>query len=426
MSLQSRAFAPPSTDHEMAPSGPLRTDLWRGLAGLTLGFALLKGLGAFDLLFGISPTKYWISLTLLLGLTLLFTPRGLMKEVRFPTPLVLLMGWIVLSYAWTSYRPLFIKFVLPDLVTITTVVVVGQLLSVDRYLRVLLRSGYVAMGLIFFAVATKFSLAYNSEGLRGGFIHKNPMGAALVLTVAAALCIETRPTVRRALIIVVVILLLLGHTTTGMASMLLLLSVYVVMLHYKELHETLGRAFGGLMTGAVVIFGALYLVASDALIGLYGKDLTFSKRTVIWQGVQNAISHRPITGYGWSVWAALWRPPASDVIHSAGFVVAESHNTALELLLRVGVVGLVLYLWLFFRALRSGLSLAAQGDRAGIFAVLLTAIVVIWGFSEALPAYGVWIGLLGVAAIRRPISPVTTVPEVARSRLFAPKVVHAR
>jgi O-antigen ligase len=401
-------------------------EIWPTLAALTLGFALLRGLGAFDSLYGISPTKYSITMSVLVLLTVLVTPHGLVRIIKWPKPFMLLVGWLVLSYAWASYRTGFIKVAWPDIATMLAVVVAGQLLPIDRYLRTVLRTGYVAIAIIFFALATKHSVAYTNEGLRGGFIHKSPMGAALVLTIAAAFCIENRRSVRRVLVGLVVILLLLGQTTTGIASVLLVLSLYVPLTHYEEIHRVLGRAFGGLMTGALVAFAAMYLALGNVLVSLYGKDLTFSKRTLIWQGVLSAIKARPLTGYGWSVWSALWLNPAASIIRTAGFPIAESHNTAYELLLRLGVVGLGLYLWLWLRALRTGLRMTARGDRAGIFAVLLTAIILIWGFSESLPATGVWIGLLAVAAVPRPLSDVAAAGDVTNSRLFAPKVVHAR
>jgi O-antigen ligase len=407
---------------------PLRSrrEIWPAFASLTLGFALLKGLGAFDNLYNFTATRYSITMTVLVVLTVLVTPYGLVRIVKVPKPLVFLVGWLLLSFAWSTYRHGFVKVAWPDLATMFAVVIAGQLLPIARYLRTVLRTGYVAIAIIFFALATKHSLAYTNEGLRGGFIHKSPMGAALVLTVAAVLCIEPRQSVRRFVIGLVLILLLLGQTTTGIASILLVLSLYVPLTRYQAIHRSLGRAFGGLMTGALVAFGAIYLGLSNALISLYGKDLTFSKRTSIWQGVLAAVKLRPLTGYGWSVWAALWQAPASNIIRTAGFPIAESHNTAYELLLRLGVVGLALYLWLLFRALRSGLRLTARGDQAGIFSVLLVAIVLIWGFSESLPASGVWIGLLAVAAVPRPLNDVTEDgARGARRRFLAPRSAHA-
>jgi exopolysaccharide production protein ExoQ len=417
-----------SSEPATTSSSTSRRDLWLGLAALTLGLALLDSLGSYQEILVIKPTRYSIVLGVLLALTLALTPRGHFRQVRFPKALIAFVAVMLASYLWSSYRAGFFKGTNRDFINLAAVVICGQLLTVDRYFKVLRRVGYLSIGLIFVALAVYPSRAYvHAEGLRGGFIHKSPMGAALVMLVALVLCTEPRPGVRRAVTLGVVVLLLAGRTTTGVAAILLVLSLYVPLKNYQRIKATLGRAFGSLMVGAAVIFAAGYFVLSNALISLYGKDLTFSNRTKIWQGVTTVVSHRPLLGYGWSVWSALWLPPASTIIQKAGFVIAESHNTALELLLRLGIVGLVLYLLLVFSTLRTGLQLTRSGDPAGMFAVLLVAMVFIYGFSESLLLNGAWIGILAVAAVPRPLSAVTevTAPPAARRRLFAPRPAHA-
>ncbi len=397
--------------------------LWWTLASMTLTWTLLAGFGAFNILYPISPTVYTGITGALLLVTVLMSPRGRLGAVRFVRPMMLLVGWILLSYLWSSYRGEFVKETGRDLITVFAVVIVGQLLPIDRFLRVVLRAGYCAIALIGVTLALMPGRAYSvADGLHGGFIHKSAMGSTLMVLVAAAFALERRTWVRRAVPIGVLILMVLGRSTTGIASFLMVACLYGVLLRYPMIRQNLGRSFRVFAGAAVVVFGAFYFAASQALVALSGKDLTFSKRTLIWQGVMDAVRQRPFVGYGWPVWTALWKPPASSIIATAGFVIAESHNAALELLLRLGIIGLGLYLVLLFTALRTGIRLVADGDRAGIFTVLLVATIVIWGFSEALPVSGVWVGLLGVVAVARPLAGTETGnhPESA-SRLFAPK-----
>lgn len=402
--------------------------LWWGLASVTLVWALVAGFGAFAVLYPISPTVYSVVTSALVLVTILLSPRGRIRSVRVVRPLVLFVAWILMSYAWSSYRGEFVKETWRDLITLAAVVIIGQLLPLDRFLRVVLHAGYVAVGLIGLTLVLMPSSAYTAaEGLHGGFIHKSAMGSTLMVVMAAALALERRTWVRRAIPIGVIVLMVLARTTTGIASFVMVMSLYGVLLRYPIIRRDLGRAFRVVASGAVLAFGGFYFAASNALVSLSGKDLTFSKRTLIWKGVMNAVRHRPFVGYGWPVWTALWKEPASGIITTAGFVIAESHNAALELLLRLGIVGLAIYLVLLGTALRRGIRLVADGDRAGIFTVLLVAIVVIWGFSEALPVMGVWVGMLGVAAVGRPLAGTETGnhPSSA-SRLFAPRSVDVR
>ena len=421
-------LAPPASSPDVDGSAGRGGRLWWVLASLTLTWALLGGLGAFNILYAISPTVYLALTAGLLVLTVLLSPRGQVRAVRFVRPVVILVAWIVMSYAWSSYRGEFVKETGRDLITLFVVVIVGQLLPLDRFLRVVLCASYAAVGLIGVTLVLMPSRAYSaSEGLHGGFIHKSAMGSALMVGMAAALALERRTWVRRLVPLGVLVLMILGRSTTGIAAFLMVMALYGVLLRYSIIRTALGRAFHVMAGGAAVVFAGFYFVASNALVSLSGKDLTFSKRTLIWKGVMNAVRQRPLAGYGWPVWTALWKEPASGIISTAGFVIAESHNAALELLLRLGIVGLVVYLLLLALAFRTGIRLIAAGDRAGIFTLLLVATIIIWGFSEALPVMGVWVGLLAVAAVPRAMSDTDTGNHSASaSRLFAPRSADVR
>ncbi len=407
-----------------AETNATRTELWQRIAVLTIGFVLLEGFGAYQTLYVLSPTRYLILASVGAGTAMLCAPRGVLRRCRLPKSVVLYCAWITVSFLWTSYQVTWVKIAGRDLLTIAVVLILGQMLSATRFLNVLLHTGYCAIGLIGVSVVLVPSRAYSAtEGLRGGFVHKSPMGAALTTTLALALCIEPRRWVRMGLIPVTALVLVLGHTTTGVAAFMLALSLIVPLRHFAELRSWLGRAFGTLVFGAIVVFGAGYVVMSDALIGLYGKDLTFSSRTVIWKGVLLEVAKRRLLGYGWTAWDALWLEPSSVVIRTAGFPVAESHNTAFELLLRVGAIGLLLYLIVVAVALRASLGTAAVGDRGGVFGVTLIGILCIWGFSESLVVGGAWVGIFAVLALGRPFELVPLPPSELR-RLGAPKAVN--
>jgi O-antigen ligase len=246
-----------------------------------------------------------------------------------------------------------------------------------------------------------------------------------LVAAVAVICVERRPLLRVGTLGTVVALLVMGGTTTGLAALALVLILYPVLVRYERARTALGRAFAPLMLGALAILAFAYATLNRLLVDASGKDLTFSKRSFIWEAVLGAVWSRPLTGYGWSVWRALWQPPASDVIAAVGFRLAESHNAAVEVLFRLGLIGLALYVTLLVAVVRGGLRLAAVGDRAGVFSVLLVAMIVVWGFSESLPLYGVWTGLLGVFAVPRLCLPGAVQPG-RDVRLFAPRGSHVR
>mgnify|MGYP000131119587 CR=1 FL=1 len=377
--------------------GPLPA-LWRQFAFISLTFALLDGFGAYAQLFAFTPMKYvLLQLTMLIA-TLILSPPGSLSKVYLPLPSLLLVVWWVLSYTWEGNPAGWISVTTRDLTTIATIVVLSQVLGKDDFVRCLLRSGYIAIGLIVFAVAVQPGLAYDSigpaPGLHGAFAHKNLMAPCLLVTAAIVLCMHPNRSFRRWFIVAVAGLLFLGQTTTGLATLAALLVVNWMLSSYKGVVQRLGRSAGTLIVGGAMLATLAAATTFSSLVMLSGKDLTFSSRTVIWEGVTNAISQRFWVGYGYGVWENLWAEPIRRINLKNGFGVAHAHNAALDLMLRLGAIGLGLLVWQLLGVIRAGWRGLMRDDGFGRLMLLYCTIIVLVGFSESLPAFGLWPALL--------------------------------
>lgn len=372
--------------------------LWWQLANVSLTFALVDGFGAYSQLFSLTPLKYVAVQAMLLLATLILSPPRSLTRVYLPLTSLLFVAWWIASYLWEKNRAGWVSISSRDLATITTIVVLAQVLGREDFVRALLRSGYIAIALVFFALAVQPSSAFvtfgPAPGLRGGFIHKNTMAPCLLLMVAVVLCCRPHVVFRRLFAALVVAMVYFAQTTTGFATLAMVLLIYMLLGRYKSAVQRLGRSAGSLlMAGALV--GCLVAAEMFAsAVRLSGKDLTFSNRTVIWDGVTDAINQRFWHGYGYGVWENIWVDPIRGINVNNGFFVAHAHNAALDLMLRLGAVGLALYLLILLATIRSGWRGLLNDDQFGRLALLTCAIVISFGFSEALPAYGVWPGLL--------------------------------
>ncbi|MDO8361987.1 MAG: O-antigen ligase family protein, partial [Actinomycetota bacterium] len=277
-------------------------------------------------------------------------------------------------------------------------VVLAQLLGKDAFVRCLLRSGYIAIGLIFVALAVQPGLAYQNwgpaPGLRGAFVHKNTMAPCLLVIAAAVLCFHPDRRFRRGFVAFVAVLLFFGQTTTGLATLAVLVFLNMVLSSYLGVVARLGRAAGSLMVASTMVLGVVVAQSFNSIVRLSGKDLTFSSRTVIWEGVTTAIRQRPWLGYGYGVWQNIWVDPILAINLHNGFLVAESHSAPLDLMLRLGIVGLVLYLVQVVSTARVGWRGLLRGDPLGRMALLVVAVIILVGFSESLTAFGIWPALL--------------------------------
>lgn len=379
---------------------PKLPDLWYQIAIVSLTFALVDGYGAYDLLFALTPMKYVGLQMMMLTATLLVCPRGSTQRVFVPIPALCFIGWWVVSYLWATDRAGWVSATARDLATVVSIVVLAQVVGVTAFIKTLLRSGYICIGLIFVALAVQPGLAYDvagpAPGLHGGFIHKNAMGPCLLVTTAAVLCFHPDKRFRRGFVVFVGALMFLGQTTTGLATLVALVLLSAVLGNYVKVVDRLGRASGALMVGSTLVFSIVAAQSFGSAVRLSGKDLTFSSRTVIWEGVSTAISARPWTGYGYGVWQHIWLNPIRAINLHNGFLVAEAHNAALDLMLRLGIVGLVLYLLQLIGTVRIGWKGLLVGRPLGHLTLLYCAILVLVGFSESLTAFGVWPALLFV------------------------------
>ena len=117
---------------------------------------------------------------------------------------------------------------------------------------------------------------------------------------------------------------------------------------------------------------------------MYGKDVTFTGRTGIWEASWPEILRRPIIGWGLD---AVWTGPnemLTRVYYKAGFVPTHAHNGVIETTLQVGVVGLVLVLWMYVGSIRTMWHYSMQGVAFARAAWMVTILILVMSFSESM------------------------------------------
>ena len=127
------------------------------------------------------------------------------------------------------------------------------------------------------------------------------------------------------------------------ATIALVTCLSMVFLFSPRIRKTFFLA-GGVLTIAVV-FIAFSLGALDALLGAFGKDATLTGRTYLWSEGLAAAGQAPVFGVGYQ---AYWVQGFSEAerLWEEFYVGSRSgfhfHNTYIEALVELGVVGLAL------------------------------------------------------------------------------------
>lgn len=122
----------------------------------------------------------------------------------------------------------------------------------------------------------------------------------------------------------------------------------------------------------------------EDVMAMLGRDPTLTGRTELWEHTLTSIQERFVLGWGYAAyWYGDYGPAA---IFTVGWGIASAHNGVIEVLLDLGVPGLVLVLWLMGRVLVQGFAAARYGKaRAeGAFIVTMACAMTAISLSESI------------------------------------------
>jgi exopolysaccharide production protein ExoQ len=146
----------------------------------------------------------------------------------------------------------------------------------------------------------------------------------------------------------------------------------------------------------------IFVMYSDLIFELFGKELTFTGRTLFWPYVIDNISKKPLLGWGF---CAFWSPRNPIALQIAEAIkgdnwfidyIANAHNGVLEFLLEVGFLGTSIFIFLWLRNLIIAVKcMNGPVGQIGLSSVLLLMGILVVGVSEEvlLGAMQIWTSL---------------------------------
>ena len=364
------------------------------LTGLTLActpFALF-GTDA-DALQASLPMRQglWILAYALFGLLALPYLRRMIQAVRLALPVVLLTGLTTLSALWSpvpaqtlassaalwacTFMGVYLAIRVSALTMARLLAIVLGVLAGASLLVVLLLPDYGLMTGV-------------HDGLWNGvFTHKNVLGRSMVLGLICLVPLYSMASAGTKILLGLVagmelVLLLNSQSAT---AFLLLLSCVLIYLLLRAQATLSGPARISLLAGALTLVAILAIYASDpgnagALLEALGRDPTLTQRTRIWQAGLDALSERPWLGYGYD---ALWTSAAGSgfTLHYTTWAVPHVHNGFLEIVLALGVPGLLALALLMYRLLASA-TRPLQDSGLHVLLTLTLSTVIVLNMTE--------------------------------------------
>ena len=220
----------------------------------------------------------------------------------------------------------------------------------------------------------------------GGWWEKNTMGghAARAALLFAFLAWRDDP-LRRIWVVASVLAVVLVGLSTSATALLGTLLGFGVLAAAAWMRQGKRFALFLVWVAGVVIGGLLiaYLLAPDAVLGLVGKDATFTGRTDIWNELLRSIAQRPLLGFGYMAYWAPDSAPRFWLVEALEWNAPSGHNGWLDLAISVGLVGVAVFAVDLCVSVTRGARLALRSP-TGVLALGFFAQFLLFAMSESI------------------------------------------
>jgi exopolysaccharide production protein ExoQ len=235
--------------------------------------------------------------------------------------------------------------------------------STNDLLKLLLMAGTIAVigSLLLIVFLPQYGLQHRDTVAAGAwegiFGQKNTCGVVLTYLLLPAFFVQIKSRsariFRSSYVAVVLVIIAMSRSANAWIDCAVCIISVLTMRFLVRMPRKQILATVFILVGIAAIAGVSVYLYFDQLMYALGKDPTLTGRTIIWSSVISSAMKRPLLGYGYNAfWASLQGESANTVLlmHWPGMAYAE--NGVLELWLELGAVGVVLYLLVFFRAVK--------------------------------------------------------------------------
>lgn len=225
--------------------------------------------------------------------------------------------------------------------------------------------------------ASAFASPGHPGAFRGPLVHKNYV-AQLMAVAVPALLLQIWTAARQRWLFVPALaaacaFLFLSQSLGGVLVAAMLCSLVI-------LHGTLGRRFAALVALPVigVVVGALAAASGwlDPVLVALGKDPTLTGRIQIWEESVAILSDRPLLGHSM---VSFWQ---LDIVARTGIWFSNAHNGYLQLLIDLGLVGLVIFVFQLVTSLVRSFAYARRRLPAAVWPFTIAACVLVYNMIE--------------------------------------------
>lgn len=338
-----------------------------------------NAIAAFIAIFGltfITPLGSKGALLFLLGGMALVAirPGEVLASLRCEWPIVLVALWCVMSFAWSDYASLTLRYGIQLVLTVIIAVAISYRLAPMTFVKIVFATSAMG-GLASFMLGRARS---DGMGYLGIHASKNALAdASSVLIIASLAVLVDRHLSMRwrlpalAAMFLGVVLLVMGQSSGALVSTIAVILVFGVIILLQRLTPYMRLVAIAL---AVVLGAAIAMLLSslsDELARLFlevtGKDITLTGRTDLWAVAFGQIAERPLLGVGFQ---AFWVPgqPLAEQLWADFGIAGRSgfhfHNTPISNAVEIGILATAAQTMIFIAAAWACLGWAIRSPSA--------------------------------------------------------------
>jgi exopolysaccharide production protein ExoQ len=189
---------------------------------------------------------------------------------------------------------------------------------------------------------------------RGVFAHKNEFGEAMVMGALAIFHLIRANKGSRGLNSCKLFIVISAAVMARATASTLAISIIIVLnglIYFWSSKNSISRVFA--VFGVFVLISSAILITcnQDLFFESIGKDPTLTGRTELWSLVMLAIYHNPLMGWGFGAFWSLGNPVAIAISEKLRWTVPQAHDSLLEMLLEIGVIGTFFFVAITIRYL---------------------------------------------------------------------------
>ncbi len=276
--------------------------------------------------------------------------RGLNKSFFLGLGLIML---VLASATWSVNMKTTLFFGIMFCMNAVAAYALSQLIHPDRFLRLL--GGYLMFALIWsyamlvlgpdHVIETRWGGSWTGVEFSAVFSHKSDAGyyfSVLFLIALSGRAFGFSQTACLAAMIAVVLTLPLTNSATSLLALLALWLHFSLVARQEAMHRQTLIVLSGLMLAASIAFPHIDL---GTLPEYFGRDAGMTGRAPLWESAKEYIAQQPTFGYGYyGFFATNTFSPVWDLwAQNTYFKTPHFHNSSLDIMISLGVVGLVFY-----------------------------------------------------------------------------------